>query len=414
MKHILLIACMVYSSFASATPSLAAEMPTETKLLAGDASTFQQFGRAVAIDDDTAVIGAPTSPLGAEGFGSAYVYVRTTSGWQFQQKLTAFDATPDKFFGVSVAIDGDTIVVGAVGDSNAGFASGAAYVFERSNNVWVMKQKLTGSENSAFDSFGLSVAIHGNTIVCGAFGNSPGFNPASVGTTYVFTLNGNQWLETQKLTASDASENNSFGGRVAFDGDTIIVGAIGNSQFAGAVYVFTFEDSSWVEQEKLTAHDASPGVIFGYRLGVSGDTIVVASEGNANDWMNLKYSAAYIFRRTPSGWHQQKKFTTDDVVVAGRIENMGRFGLQVAVSDDMVVVGSPNDPTLAYWSGSAYVYRRNGESNWVLDQHIFPSDAARDDQFASEVAISGETVLLGAWFKSSDVPVAGAAYIYEF
>ena len=195
------------------------------------------------------------------------------------------------------------------------------------------------------------------------------------------------------------------------DGNTIIVGAIGNSQFAGAVYVFAFDGSSWIEQEKLMAHDAKPRVIFGYRLGISGDTVVVASEGRAD--LPLEFSAAYIFRRTPSGWHQQKKITTDDVLVDGRIENMGRFGLTVAVSGDTVVVGSPNDPTLAYWSGSAYVYRRNGESNWSLDQHIFASDAARDDQFASAVAISGNTLLIGAWVKSNAVPSSGAAYIYE-
>ena len=229
----------------------------------------------------------------------------------------------------------------------------------------------------------------------------------------MFTLVGNQWLQTQKLTASDEGHNNSFGGTVAIDNDTIIIGANGNSNFAGAVYVFEFDGSSWQEQEKLTAHEAAPRVIFGYRLDVSGDTIVVASEGDAN--LPLKFSAAYIFRRTPSGWHQQKKITTDDVVVDGRVENMGRFGLTVAVSGDTVVVGSPNDPTIAFFSGSAYIYKRNGASSWSLDQQLFPSDAARDDQFASAVAMSGDTILLGAWTKSSaDIAFSGAAYVYEF
>lgn len=423
MKHTifatLLIASMIYSnpnrtitsSFAVETQSVAVATPTETKLTAADAFQDQQFGRAVAIDGNTAVIGAPTFPLGTHDPGSAYVYVKTTSGWQFQQKLTGFDASPLSQFGVSVDVDGDTIVVGAHGENNA---TGAAYVFERSNNTWLFKQKLAGSENSPGDSFGLSVAVDGNTIVCGAFGNSRSpFNQTAEGTTYVFTLLGNHWLETQKLTASDESPNNNFGGKVAIDGETIIVGAIGNADFAGAVYVFDFDGSSWIEQDKLTAQDASPRVIFGYRLGISGDTIVVASEGRSDEPF-FQFSAAYIFRRTPSGWHQQKRITTDDVVVMGRIENMGRFGLTVAVSGDMVIVGSPNDPTLAFWSGTAYIYRRNGESSWQLDQQIFPSDAARDDQFGGAIAISGETVLIGAWVKFSPIPFAGAAYIYEF
>ncbi|HEU4869454.1 MAG TPA: FG-GAP repeat protein, partial [Pyrinomonadaceae bacterium] len=339
------------------------------------------------------------------------VYVRTNSGWQFQQKLTAPDATSQSVFGVSVDVDGDTIVLGAHGDTNAGFASGAAYVFQRSNNQWSLTQKLISSESSTWDSFGLSVGIEGNTIVCGAFGNSPG-NTLPVGSAFIFTLVDNHWVETQKLAASDASENNSFGGTVAIDDGTIIVGAIGNSGFAGAVYVFEFDGSSWIEQEKLMSHERTPRVIFGYRLGIDGDTIVVASEGRADP--PIEFSAAYIFRRTPSGWHQQKKITTDDVFVNGRLENMGRFGLTVAVSGDTVVVGSPNDPTINYWSGSAYIYRRTSESNWSLDQQIFPSDAARDDSFASAVAISGNTALMGAWVKFSPEPFAGAAYLYDF
>jgi len=408
MKHTI-FATLLLVSIASLSPATATT--TETKLTAADAFANQQFGRAVAIDGNTAVIGAPGSPIGSNGVGSAYVYVRTTSGWQFQQKLTAFDGTQDSFFGVSVDIDGDTIVVGANGDTNAGTSSGAAYVFVRSNNIWTIKQKLTGSENSSNDSFGLSVGIDGNTIVCGAFGNTPSPSVFAVGTTYVFTLIGNQWLETQKLSASDASHNNSFGGTVAIDGNTIIAGAIGNSQFAGAVYVFEFDGSSWIEKEKLTAHDATPHVVFGYRLGVSGETIVVASQGAGET--PPQFAAAYIFRRTPSGWHQQKRITTDTVVVNGQPEIMGRFDLTVAVSGDTVVVGSQNDPTINYFSGSAYIYRRNGESSWVLDQQIFPSDAARDDLFGSAVAISSETVVIGSWFKSTSVPFSGAAYIYE-
>ncbi|HKR22001.1 MAG TPA: hypothetical protein VJS17_05360 [Pyrinomonadaceae bacterium] len=398
------------------TPILETQTATETRFISPEVFEQEQFGRAVAIDGNTAVLGAPNFAFTQnDGFGAAYVYVKTETGWQFQQKLTPFDAAPQKFFGMSVAVSGDTIVVGAHGDTNAGPVSGAAYVFERIGGTWLHKQKLTGSENSMGDVFGLSVAIDGNTIVCGAWGNVQVFNTFGVGTAYVFNLIGNQWLETQKLSASDAAENKAFGVTCAIDGDTIIVGATGDSEFkpfAGAVYVFTFDGSAWHEQAKLHAQSPDPQVIFGYRLDVSGDTIVVASEGRAEP--PLRFGAAYIFRRTPSGWHQQKKITTDEVVVDGRPENMGQFGLTVAVSGDRVVVGSPNDPTINYWSGSAFVYRRNGESSWALDQHIFPSDAARDDSFTSAMAMDGDTLLVGSWVKFSPLPFAGAGYIYEF
>lgn len=423
MKTPFFVALITLSIICSATaktltPVLETATPTETRFTSPEAFEQQQFGRSVAVDGNTAVIGAPNFAFGQnDGFGAAYVYARTNSGWQFQQKLTPFDAAPQKYFGMSVAVSGNTIVVGAHADTNAGPVSGAAYVFELINGTWLFKQKLTGSENSTGDAFGLSVAIDGETIVCGAWGNAPSepFNQFGFGTAYVFKLIGNHWLETQKLSASDASENKAFGITCAIDGDTIIVGATNDSEFkpfAGAVYVFEFDGSAWHETDKLHAQNPDPQVVFGHSLDVSGDTIVVASVGRADP--PLRFGAAYIFRRTPSGWHQQKKITTDEVVVDGRPENMGQFGLTVAVSGDRVVVGSPNDPTINYWSGSAFVYRRNGESSWALDQHIFPSDAARDDSFSAAMALDGDTLLVGSWVKFSPLPFAGAAYFYEF
>ena len=401
----LLMLNLVYSTPAM-TPPLSF---TETKVSAADAFIQQEFSSALAVDGDTAVVGAPNHSVVADGSGAAYVYVRTATSWQFQQKLTANDASPQSFFGTSVAIDNDTIVVGAHGDANAGFASGAAYVFVRTGNTWIQQQKLTGSENSPSDSFGLAVGINGNTIVCGAFGNTPSFNTITWGTAYVFTRAGNTWIESQKLAASDAGDFNSFGGTVAISEDTIIVGAQGNADFSGAMYVFTYNGSQWVEQEKLHAQDATPRTLFAYRLGISGDTIVAATQGRVEATIDTSIpSAVYIFRRTPSGWHQQKRiFITD----AG---DLGQFGLTAAVSGDTIVIGSNSDFTVAPYSGSAYIYRRNGESKWVLQQKLFASDAARDDLFGNTVAISGNTVLVGATGKSDVAPAAGAAYIFDF
>lgn len=397
----LLTVSIVYATLAS-IPSLA---PTQTKLSAADAFDGQLFGRSLAVHGNTAVVGAPNHSVSTDGSGAAYVYVRNETGWQFQQKLTASDATPQSFFGISVAVDNDTIVVGAHGVANA---SGAAYVFSRSGNTWVQQQKLTGSENSPFDSFGLSVDIKGDRIVCGAFGNSD-FNTITWGSAYAFTRTGNVWTETQKLAASDASDFNRFGLRVALSEDTIIVGADGNSGFSGAVYVFTFNGSSWVEQEKLRAQDATRKTFFGYRLGISGDTIVAASEGWVDATIETSTPAAvYIFRRTPSGWHQQKRIRITDAGL------LGQFGLTADVSGNTIVIGCPNDFTVAPYSGSAYIYRRNGESNWTVHQKFFASDAARDDVFGSAVAIDDNTVLVGAEGKSDVAPFAGAAYVFDF
>ena len=381
----------------------------ETKLTASDPGVEHQFGRAVAVQGDIAVVGAPNVSVGSDGSGAAYVFARSASGWQLQQKLTASDASPQSFFGVSVAIDGDTIVAGAVGDSNAGEFAGAAYVFERSGNTWAQQQKLTGSENSTFDAFGLSVGIKGNTIVCGAHGNSE-FNTVTRGSVYVFARTTNGWVQNQKLEASDASDFSSFGAAVAISDDTIVVGAIGDSEFAffsGAVYVFTFDGSTWVEQEKVHAQDASRNASFGYRLGISEDTIVVASRGYVDSETDTR-SAVYVFRRTPSGWHQQKRIVMNDAGI------QGRYDLTAAVSGDTIVIGSQNDFAVAPYAGSAYIYRRNGGSSWTFYQKFLASDAAYGDSFGSAVAISNKTVLVGAFGKSDVALFAGAAYIFDF
>jgi FG-GAP repeat len=381
--------------------------PAETKLTAADAGIEKYFGRAVAVHGDTAVVGSPNNSVTSDGSGSAYVFVRSASGWQFQQKLTASDASPQSFFGVSVAIDGEKIVVGANGDPNAGQASGAAYVFVRSGNTWAQEQKLTGSENSPNDAFGLSVGIKGSTIVCGAFGNSVA-NSATEGSVYVFRQTSNGWVESQKLVASDASYFNSFGGSVAISDDTIVVGAIGNEEFgffSGAVYVFTFDGSNWTEQIKLHAQDASTRASFGYRVGIDKDTIVAASDGYVETETR---SAVYVFRRNSSGWHQQKRIVINDAGI------LGRYGLTVAVSGATIVIGSQNDFAVAPYAGSAYIYRRSGESSWTLYQKFRASDAAYGDNFGNAVAISGNTVLVGAFGKSDVAIFAGAAYLFDF
>jgi hypothetical protein len=402
----LLMLCLVLS----APAAVVASNPTytETKLLANDAEFGDEFGNAVAIQGNTAVIGAQgDSPLGF-GTGAAYVFQKTSSGWQLQQKLTASDSADHKFFGASVAIDGDRIVVGAYGDQNNGIFAGAAYVFVRSGSTWVEEQKLTGSENSFIDNFGLSVAIEGDTIVCGAFGNSDG-GQSEVGSVYVFRRTIFGWLQQQELTASDAAEGMRFGLSVDISNNTIVAGGDGNSElgfFSGAIYIFTFNGTSWTEQQKLHAQDASASASFGYHVAISGDTIVAGAPQDSVG--TLMHGAAYVFSRKTTGWSQDRK-------LVGRDQNaFDGFGLRVAIDADTIVVGSSSDSDLAFRGGSAYVYKRSGQSGWSLSKKLYPSDPAKDDTFGLAVAASGNAVLVGTPAKSDVAFFAGAAYVYEF
>ena len=379
----------------------------ETKLTAPDAERGHEFGSAVAVQGNVAVVGAPGDASAGFGTGAAYVFEKTTTGWQLQQKLVGPDAS-HSFFGASVAIDNDRIVVGAYGDFNVDVGAGAAYVFVHVGTKWTPEAKLIGSENSAFDSFGISVAIKGDRIVCGAFGNSD-LNQSEVGSAYVFRRIQGLWLQEQELTASDGASLARFGLSVTMNDDTIVVGADGDAElgfFSGAVYVFTFDGSSWIQQQKLHAQDAQESASFGYHVAMDGDTLVIGAPQNAVG--NHTLGAAYVFTRRSQGWLQDRKLVAKDS------DAFDGFGLRVAINNDTIAVGSTRDSDAVIDAGAAYVYKRNGQSGWSLDEKLFASDAAQNDSFGCAVAVSNNSVVVGAIGKSDVALNAGAAYIYEF
>jgi uncharacterized protein (TIGR03437 family) len=219
----------------------------QQRLTADDGAGGDLFGHSVAVSGDTVVVGAKLDTIGANSDqGSAYVFVRGGAVWTKQQKLTADDGAAGDQLGVSVAITGDTIVVGAplddVGDKSD---QGSAYVFVRSGAVWTKQQKLTPDDGEAFDSFGDSVAISGDTVVAGAPGDKIGENIVQ-GSAYVFvrslTPGGATWTKQQKLTADDGEFGDQLGSSVAVSGDTVVAGApgdeIGENTFQGSAYVF--------------------------------------------------------------------------------------------------------------------------------------------------------------------------------
>ena len=185
----------------------------QAKLTASDGAAGDLFGAAVAVSGDTIVVGAHgddgVGPLPYIGEGSAYVFVRNGTTWTEQAKLTPSDGGSGVLFGNRVTVDGDTIVAGAQGDDDAGMASGAAYVFVRNGATWTEQAKLTAADGAGADFFGVSVAVSGDTVVAGARGDSD-VGTAS-GSAYVFVRNGATWTQQAKLTASDAAANDLFG-----------------------------------------------------------------------------------------------------------------------------------------------------------------------------------------------------------
>lgn len=377
----------------------------EAKVVARDGVAREYLGYAVAVDADTAVAaGYGASDAGLQT-GAVYVFERNGTGWQTSARLTAEGGAAEDRFGFALAVSGDTVVVGAYQNDDVDAEAGSAYVFERSGGTWVQRAKLLASDATLGDRFGVSVAIDGDTILVGAHGEDDG--GSSTGAVYVFSRSGADWVETQRLKASDAAAGDSFGRVVAIDGDVLIAGAQNDDDGAtnaGAAYVFVREGGTWTEQAKLTASDPGEAVYFGSAVDVEGGLAVVGAYLSASP--ALDSGAAYVFARNGSSWDQQAK------IVAGDGEAEDRFGRSVAVAGGRVLVGSYFDDDKGTNSGSVYVFEEQG-SSWVERQKLTADDAAANDYFGFAVAASGTTAVIGSYGDDDKGGASGAVYALE-
>ncbi len=286
---------------------------------------YLHYGSSVAISGDTVVIGSPyeESPTYP---GAAYVWVRTGTTWTQQARLVASDRAVGDEFGWSVAIDGDTVIVGAR-------AKKAAYAFVRSGGVWTQQGKLTPPPaDTSVANFGMSVSIAGDTAVCGGalyFDNGLPYR----GVAEVWVRTGTLWALQQRIFSPDQlTDNNSkisFGTAVALHGNTLLVGAPLSSP-TGAAYVFTSSGGTWTHQTKLTASDGLGGSQFGAAVGIRGDHTVIGAPG-----MNGGIGAAYLFSRVGTGWVERR------LQLSIPLTSVAGFGTSVAIGGSYALVGAP-------------------------------------------------------------------------
>ena len=318
----------------------------EAKLTAGDGAANDYFGRSVSIWGDYVIVGAYGDDDKGSGSGSAYIFKRDESGWNEQAKLIAVDGAADDIFGRSVSIWGDHAVIGAYKDDDDGSESGSAYIFKRTGNYWFQEVKLTAGDGAAGDWFGYPVAIRGSCIVTGAHGDDN-----QSGSAYVFKHNGTNWVPDAKLRANDAATEDYFGVSVSLDRDYIVIGSADDDKGrdSGSVYVFTLDGGNWIQDAKLTAGDGAADDWFGRFVSCWGDYIAVSSHWDDDN--GSKSGSAYIFKRDGSQWSDEAKLTAGD----GTSGEM--FGVPVCIHDDYIVSGAPLDDDNGSESGSAYLYR---------------------------------------------------------
>lgn len=389
-------------------------------LKASNTESGDIFGWVVAVSDQTVVVGAPNESSSAKGIngnqadnsadfaGAVYVFVQSGGVWSQQAYLKASNTNEDDVFGGEVAISGNTIVVGAIGEDsnttgvngnqndNTAIDSGAAYVFVRSGTTWTQQAYLKASNTGAGDAFGAAVSIYGDTVVVGATGedsNATGINgtqanesASASGAVYVFTRSGTAWSQQAYIKASNTGANDKFGSSAMINVNSLVVGSPMESSNATTI------------------------------------------NGDGNNNLSNGSGAAYVFTRSGSTWSQQAYFKASNNGVADH------FGLSVAISGDRMVVGAPDedgsakvingpDNDAAKGAGAAYAFSRSG-STWTQEAYLKASNAEADDNFGLPVALADSTLVVGASGEDSNAttidgdqednsaPDSGAAYIF--
>ena len=379
------------------------------KLIASDGTQNDAAGFAVALSGDIAVMGAYGQN---DAQGAAYVRERNAGGtdvWGEVKKLTASDGAEFDEFGVSVAAAGDVVVVGANGQNAM---QGAAYVYVRNaggSNAWSEVKKLVASDGVAGDYFGVSVAVRDNVVVVGAGGRN-----GLQGAAYVYERNAggpDAWGETKKLTASDGVAGDYFGGAVGVSGNGIVVASsqanVGAHVAQGAAYVYERDaggPGAWGETNKLTAADGEGYDMFGVAVAIDGNTVVVGASG-----ASAGTGASYVFERGAGAWGETKKLSASDGAPGDE------FGISVGVDVDTVLVGAWGATVgMNVLQGAAYVYGRNlgGTNAWGEVGKLTASDGAANDRFGSAVSVAADVIVGAAWATIGTNAAQGAAYMY--
>lgn len=395
----------------------------DIKLTASDGEDGGQFGSSISISGDTIIIGAPSENIGGNGRGAVYVFDRNQGGkdnWGEVTKIIASDPEDYDWFGKSVAIDGNTIVVGAYGEDGSGHDLGAAYIYENNqsgDNQWDFIKKIAASDGAMDDDFGVSVAINGDTIIVGSpMKNEDGEKRGAV---YVFQRNlggTNNWGEMTKLTASDAEDYDIFGAAVAINGDIIVVGAPqknGTGIDRGEAYIFKQNmggADNWGELAKLIASNPDDNALFGASVSVFDATIVVGAF--LENGTGLDNGAAYIFEQDDPNldvWEEAARLISSDN------DFQDYFGRSVAIFEDNVVIGAYGSDCEYISCGAAYIFGRNqGEENqWGEVSKLVASDAGSLDENGISVSINGEVIVTGAPKEDGSGDNLGAAYIFS-
>jgi hypothetical protein len=396
---------------------------SEVKIEPSDPETNDEFGWSLGVANDLLIGGAPLADDAGGNSGTAYLFQWDGRAWRELAKLVADDGREGDWFGKSVAVAGDSAVVGANlvdGPLRGEFFdddTGAAYVFVRvdgdEGERWQQQAKLRASEQIEFAEFGFAVAIEGDTIAVAAW-----HDPAVAvggGAVYVFRRTGTVWREEAQLLPSEGAIADEFGIDIALNGDTILVGAHrddGIAPDAGAAYVFRRVGDRWVEEAILRSPSSVEFDEFGWSVGLDGDTAIIGAP--FHDGESAEGGTAYIFEREGGRWSEAQRLVPSDPLLGAW------FGRAVAIAGGYALVGAPRYdritldgiPNELFNIGASYLFQRQA-TGWVQIAQLTANDAGEGDDFGWTVAMTPQLALVGAWLDDTDAgPDAGSAYSF--
>jgi hypothetical protein len=404
------LATVVAIGVAFAVPAIAAAgappfAVQQAALYAADPQAEAHFGNAVAVSGDTIVVGESDRDVAFPGalatsLGTVHVFVKSGPSWVLQQELTPPLQT-DAFFGVSVAIDGDVLVVGAPAYATGDGKTGAAFVYRRTGTTWSAPTILVGETVAAGAWYGESVAINGDTIVVGAPGDD------GHGTVWPYVWTGIEWLTQGTLSDPAWAADDALGGSVAVRGDDIIAGASGDDYSglhdAGSLHWFTRSGGTWTHRQRIVPPDPTNDSSFGGPLAMSEGRFIVGSMSKTVDGLS-DAGCAYTFYNTGDAWLYEQTLTAPTPTA------QDYYGSGVALDGRTAIVG-------AFWAdsyhGAAFFYER-AAGTWSMRQKVDmtaydPSVA----QMGSSAALSGGTAVIGAQMSNSaSVTLPGAAFVF--
>lgn len=373
--------------------ALAIEMPFRTVgalLTAADPGDDDQFGVSVAMDGGLVVVGA-------SGDDAAYLFQLDGESWTQLAKLTPSDLQGEASFGSQVAIDGDTVVVGAVSDDLSGTNRGSAYVFRSVDGAWTQTQKLMASDGEDNDVFGIDIALSGDVAVVGASQHGA----TNLGAAYVFERSGDAWTEVAKLEPTVATDY-LFGRGVYMDGDVLLAGSV------DAAYLFQREGSGWVQEARIPSPAEGENINFGTDLAThaEGDTIFVGANV-ATVGSGDRQGAVYVYKRDGSdGW------TLDATLTGGTLEDRAAFGGSISVDGDYLISGAFNEDVGGDDYGAAYVFLWNGQ-DWQQVAKLTATDPADNDRFGFAVAMDDGVAIVGAFRDDLSGVDEGSVHVFR-